>query len=277
MESTYDERVVDSDVGVLVQYSCTLQTELLCTVGKGSGRIKRRCQNVGFIVKAHGMIDRGAQHKVYERTNTIQLQAPHICRARAARHFCGEHRTQHPNLGARADRVEERRGSRRRCRIDHGEALLRRRLAQDEPAQGPGGPCRAPPLCRLPPPIQSRARLTLARLLRFDRDLHCDTATVCAEVAVQTAVATEHHSAVSACPGSDRRSRDATCRKKFLPHPLLSTLTSVVSGQRLHGDTQLTPLHCPLTTHISLTVTLAFAASWPAVQIRLCPAFQSAF
>ena len=169
------------------------------------------------------MIDRGAQHKVYAHTNTLQLQAPHICRAHAARHFCGERRPQHADLGARADRVEERRGSRRRYRIDHGEALLRRRRAQDEPAQGPGGPCRAPPLCRLPPPIQSEAALTLARLLRSDRDLHCDTATVCAEVAVQTAVATEHHSAVSACLGSDRRSRDATCRKKFPSPPLLPT------------------------------------------------------
>ena len=65
------------------------------------------------------------------------------------------------------------------------------------------------------------ARLTLARLLRFDRDLDGDTATVCADVAVQTAVATEHHSAVSACLQWNRRSRDASMREKFPSHPVV--------------------------------------------------------
>ena len=188
---------------------------------KGCDRKKRRCQNVGVIVKAHCMIDRGAQHKVYAHTNTLQLQAPHICRAHAARHFCGERRPQHADLGARADRVEERRGSRRRYRIDHGEALLRRRLAQDEPAQGPGGPCRAPPLCRLPPPIQTRDTLTLERLLRSDSDLDSGVATMCAVATVKVRVRSELRCAVQRCTESDRRSRDATCGKKF-PSPPLS-------------------------------------------------------
>ena len=130
------------------------------------------------------MIDRGAQHKVYAHTNTLQLQAPHICRAHAARHFCGERRPQHADLGARADRVEERRGSRRRYRIDHGEAPLRRRRAQDEPAQGPGGPCRVPPLCRLPPSFETSAALQLERLLRSDSDLDSGVATMCAVATV---------------------------------------------------------------------------------------------
>ena len=56
------------------------------------------------------MIDRGAQHKVYAHTDTIQLQAPHICRARAARHFCGEHRAQHTQISARA-RIASRSGA----------------------------------------------------------------------------------------------------------------------------------------------------------------------
>ena len=170
-------------------------------------------------MKAHCMIDRGAQHKVYAHTDTLQLQAPHICRAHAARHFCGERRAQHADLGACADRVEERRGSRRRYRIDHGEAPLRRRRAQDEPAQGPGGPCRALPLCRLPPPIRSEGRADGAVLLRSDSDLDSGNRTMCAVATVKVRVRSEHHSAVGATPGSDRRSRDATCRKKFFPHP----------------------------------------------------------
>ena len=129
--------------------------------------------------------------------------------------------TQMPDLGACADRVEERRGSRRRYRIDHGEAPLRRRLAQDEPAQGPGGPCRAPPLCRLPPSFETRAALPLERLLRSDSDLDSGVATMCAVATVKVRVRSEHHSAVDAVPRLDRRSRDATCEKKFLSDPLL--------------------------------------------------------
>ena len=167
---------------------------------------------------------------------TFAAHAPH-----AISGFCGERCAQHADLGACADRVEERRGSRRRCRIDHAEALLRRRLAQQQPAQGPGGPCRAPPLYRLPPLCQSGARLTLARLLRFDRGLDGGMATVCAHAAVQTAVATEHHSAVSACPGPDRRSRDASMREKFPSEPLpqdtgpwLQHVMDVGAGDAVH-------------------------------------------
>ena len=47
--------------------------------------------------------------------------------------------------------------------------------------------------CRLRSNRESGARLTLKRLELFDRDLDGDTATMCAQVAVQTAVATEHH------------------------------------------------------------------------------------
>ena len=164
------------------------------------------------------MIDRGAQHKVYAHTNTLQLQAPHICRAHAARHFCGERRPQHADLGARADRVEERRGSRRRYRIDHGEAPLRRRLAQDEPAQGPGGPCRAPPLCRLPPSFELSAALQLERLLRSDSDLDSGVATMCAVATVKVRVRSDFGapttavSAVGAVPRlviGDRETRRA--------------------------------------------------------------------
>ena len=68
--------------------------------------------------------------------------------------------------------------------------------------------------CRLRSKPRHASALTLARLLRFDRDLDGDTATVCADVAVQTAVASEHHSAVSACLGSNRSSRDASMREK---------------------------------------------------------------
>ena len=84
------------------------------------------------------------------------------------------------------------------------------------------------------------ASLTLARLLRFDRDLDGDTATVCADVAVQTAVATEHHSAVSACPGPDRRSRDASMREKFPSPPSVSLYsdanTDGLGRFRLHAQ-----------------------------------------
>ena len=56
------------------------------------------------------MIDRGAQHRVYAHTNMLQLQAPHICRAHAARHFCGERRPQHAlQISARA-RIASRSG-----------------------------------------------------------------------------------------------------------------------------------------------------------------------
>ena len=168
----------------------------------------------------HCMIDRGARHKVYVIANTLQLFTSH---RRLPVTTCGFPSSAYPqqaHLGARADRVAGRRGSRRRYRIDHGEALLRRRLAQDEPAQGPGGPCRAPPLCRLPPSFESEGRLTLERLLRSESDLDSGNRTMCAVATVKVWVRSELRCAVGASLRSDRRSRDATCRKKFLFHPL---------------------------------------------------------
>ena len=49
-------------------------------------------------------------------------------------------------LGARADRVAERRESPRRYRIDDREAPLQQRVAWEEPGQGPGRPPGAAPL-----------------------------------------------------------------------------------------------------------------------------------
>ena len=49
-------------------------------------------------------------------------------------------------LGARADRVAERRESPRQYRIDDCEAPLQRRVAWEEPGQAPGRPPGASPL-----------------------------------------------------------------------------------------------------------------------------------
>ena len=75
-------------------------------------------------------------------------------------------------------------------------------------------------LYRLPPPIQTRARLTLERLELFDRGLDGGMATMCVHAAVQTAVATEHHSAVSGqrpwpCPRLDGDRETRACEKSF--------------------------------------------------------------
>ena len=71
-------------------------------------------------------------------------------------------------LGARANGVAGRPESRLRYGIDHGEALLQWRLAQEEPVQGAGQ--------ALPPTALKRASMTfrlgipaiLQRVARFD-------------------------------------------------------------------------------------------------------------
>ena len=70
--------------------------------------------------------------------------------------------------------------------------------------------------CRL----QSEARLTLQRLELCDRGLDGGMATMCVHAAVKSEATSEHRSSVSACPGPDRRSRDASMREKFPSHPL---------------------------------------------------------
>ena len=71
----------------------------------------------------------------------------------------------------RADRDAGRRTSRLQHGIDRGEALLRRRRAQDERGQGLGGPSGAAPYESLPPDLESENTLTLARLIVCDCDL----------------------------------------------------------------------------------------------------------
>ena len=81
--------------------------------------------------------------------------------------------------GARADRDAGRRTSRLRYRIDHGDALLQRRRAQDEPGQGLGGPSGAAPYESLPPDLESGDTLLLARFFFFECDIdsHFDSRT----------------------------------------------------------------------------------------------------
>ena len=78
--------------------------------------------------------------------------------------------------GAGADRDAGRRASRLRYGIDHGEALLQRQRAWEQPGQGLGWPPGAPPYKSLPPDLELRDTLTLARFLSDARvgDWECD-------------------------------------------------------------------------------------------------------
>ena len=119
-------------------------------------------------------------------------------------------------LGARADGVEGARGSRHWYRIDHAEAHLRWDLAWEEPGQAPGWLPAGSPLVGLPPKLWMGARLTLARLLRFDRGLKRGIATMRVRAAFKTAVEKEQSRGRGA---STRRKRCASSRggeKKFL-------------------------------------------------------------
>ena len=134
---------------------------------------------------------RSSTHKVYEPTITSQL--PTKCRQRTtvASRFTSCAREEQTHLGARAHRVAELLESRLRCRIDHGEALLERRVAQKEQAQGPGGPCRRSPAARLPQGLKTGDRLTAARLLRFHFRLDINTEAGRLRVYVQEAMEKE--------------------------------------------------------------------------------------
>ena len=112
-------------------------------------------------------------------------------------------------LGGRAHGIEEARGSRHWYRIDHAEAHLRWDLAWEEPGQAPGWLPAGSPLVGLPPKLWMGARLTLARLLRFDRGLKRGIATMRVRAAFKTAVEKEQSRGVSAIP---RRKRCASSR-----------------------------------------------------------------
>ena len=121
------------------------------------------------------MIHRGARYKVYEPTNTSQLPTQHIWHACAEAAFLSSVDEEQTLLVASASRRAERRESRLRCRIDDGEALVQRRLAQEEPAQGPGrSSCRLA-LAGLPPVHKTGDHLTLERVARFACDLDSGT------------------------------------------------------------------------------------------------------
>jgi hypothetical protein len=89
-----------------------------------------------------------ARYKVYAATNTLQMRdvhtppSVHIGDTQFSVSVCEEQAL----LGARADRVAERRKSPRRYRIDDREAPLQRQVAWEEPGQAPGRPPGAPPL-----------------------------------------------------------------------------------------------------------------------------------
>ena len=71
-------------------------------------------------------------------------------------------------LGARAFRVAGRPGSRLRYGIDHGEALLQWRLAQEEPVQGAGQALPPTALKRASMHFRSGIPAILQRVARFD-------------------------------------------------------------------------------------------------------------
>ena len=140
-------------------------------MSKGFDGNFRPCLDVRFIKNACCMIDRGARYKVCAIANMFQLSTPHRRHTVTTCRFPSSAYEEQAHLGARAHRVAGLRESRHRCRIDHSEARLQRRVARREPGQAPGRPCRRSPLDELPPGVEPGARLTLARLLRCGPDL----------------------------------------------------------------------------------------------------------
>ena len=78
-------------------------------------------------------------------------------------------------LGARADRVAERRESPRRYRIDDGEAPLQRRVAWEEPGQALGRPTGASPLQTASIDLETEDPAVRARERVVRRQLDGDT------------------------------------------------------------------------------------------------------
>ena len=158
-------------------------------------------------------IDRGARYKVYEPTNTSQIETCHRRLTRAGSSFLSSVVNEHAHLGARADQAAGRRESQHRCRIDRGEALLQRRLAQEEPGQHPVRSRGAPPLSRLPPGFETDARLTLTALLRcecrFDGRTHTSGVRAAVKVAMEKEQSRERESCIRRrrCAASRRREK----------------------------------------------------------------------
>ena len=87
-------------------------------------------------------------------------------------------------LGARANGVAGRPGSRLRYGIDHGEALLQWRLAQEEPVQGAGQALPPTALKRASMPLRLGIPAILQRVGRFDSNKDGDTQEVLVRVPV---------------------------------------------------------------------------------------------
>ena len=169
----------------------------------------------------HCIIDRVARHKVCETATSVQLQRPDRWQPYAGSRSLTSATNEQALRGARAARAAVRRKSRRRYRIDDGEALLRRRLAQEEPAQGPGAPCRRSPLLGLPPLLKLGDRLPLERLARFECRLDSRTHVTHVRATVKTAMETRQRREREAIPRSKRRASHRRATKKFLHGPLI--------------------------------------------------------